>query len=282
MIEVYVASAFSKDGQGGNKAGVVINRPDLTVEQKLAVAKELGYSETAFVTHSAAADFKLEYFTPTEQVPLCGHATIATFFVLNFQGMLEKSDYTIETLAGILKMRVEADGMIFMEQNCPVYSEILAGEMLENCFVQSYLDKNLPVQIVSTGLADIIMPVDSVEHLAQLEPNFDGISDLSREKSAVGIHAFALSEDKNMTAVCRNFAPLVGIDEESATGTANCALACHLFRYHEKKTQYVFEQGYNLRAVSRIVVNLVSHENIIDAVFVGGYGYMVCQKTLSL
>ena len=282
MIEVYVASAFSKDGQGGNKAGVVINRPDLTVEQKLAVAKELGYSETAFVTHSAAADFKLEYFTPTEQVPLCGHATIATFFVLNFQGMLEKSDYTIETLAGILKMRVEADGMIFMEQNCPVYSEILAGEMLENCFVQSYLDKNLPVQIVSTGLEDIIMPVDSVEHLAQLEPNFDGISDLSREKSAVGIHAFALSEDKNMTAVCRNFAPLVGIDEESATGTANCALACHLFRYHEKKTQYVFEQGYNLRAVSRIVVNLVSHENIIDAVFVGGYGYMVCQKTLSL
>ena len=282
MIEVYVASAFSKDGQGGNKAGVVINRPDLTVEQKLAVAKELGYSETAFVTHSAAADFKLEYFTPTEQVPLCGHATIATFFVLNFQGMLEKSDYTIETLAGILKMRVEADGMIFMEQNCPVYSEILAGEMLENCFVQSYLDKNLPVQIVSTGLEDIIMPVDSVEHLAQLEPNFDGISDLSREKSAVGIHAFALSEDKNMTAVCRNFAPLVGIDEESATGTANCALACHLFRYHEKKTQYVFEQGYNLRAVSRIVVNLVSHEDIIDAVFVGGYGYMVCQKTLSL
>ena len=282
MIEVYVASAFSKDGQGGNKAGVVINRPDLTVEQKLAVAKELGYSETAFVTHSAAADFKLEYFTPTEQVPLCGHATIATFFVLNFQGMLEKSDYTIETLAGILKMRVEADGMIFMEQNCPVYSEILAGEMMENCFVQSYLDKNLPVQIVSTGLEDIIMPVDSVEHLAQLEPNFDGISDLSREKSAVGIHAFALSEDKNMTAVCRNFAPLVGIDEESATGTANCALACHLFRYHEKKTQYVFEQGYNLRAVSRIVVNLVSHEDIIDAVFVGGYGYMVCQKTLSL
>ena len=282
MTEVYVASAFTKNGKGGNRAGVVLNRSDLTAAQKKQIAKTLGFSETAFVMFSDTADYRLEYFTPAEEVPLCGHATVAAFTVLHRLDLLRKQECTIETKAGKLRIKVSAEGEIFMEQNCPVYSEILAGEMMENCFVQSYLDKNLPVQIVSTGLEDIIMPVDSVEHLAQLEPNFDGISDLSREKSAVGIHAFALSEDKNMTAVCRNFAPLVGIDEESATGTANCALACHLFRYHEKKTQYVFEQGYNLRAVSRIVVNLVSHEDIIDAVFVGGYGYMVCQKTLSL
>ena len=78
MVEVYVASAFSKDGAGGNKAGVVLERPELAAAEKMAIAKELGYSETAFVCRSSAADFSLEYFTPTEEVPLCGHATIGT------------------------------------------------------------------------------------------------------------------------------------------------------------------------------------------------------------
>ena len=70
MIEIYVASAFSKDNQGGNKAGVVFERPDLSVKQKMAIASYLGYSETAFVTESKAADFEIQYFTPTEEVPL--------------------------------------------------------------------------------------------------------------------------------------------------------------------------------------------------------------------
>ena len=83
MVEVYVASAFSKDGAGGNKAGVVLERPDLNAVEKMAIAKELGYSETAFVCAAEGGKtFSLEYFTPTDEVPLCGHATIASFVVL--------------------------------------------------------------------------------------------------------------------------------------------------------------------------------------------------------
>ena len=89
MVHVYVMSAFSKENKGGNKAGVVLNREDLTVRQKMAIAKELGYSETAFVTHSDVADYKIEYFTPTDEVPLCGHATIATFSLLFHLQMFE-------------------------------------------------------------------------------------------------------------------------------------------------------------------------------------------------
>ena len=58
MIHIYVMSAFSKDNKGGNKAGVVLNRSDLTVSQKMDIAKELGYSETAFVADSDVADYK--------------------------------------------------------------------------------------------------------------------------------------------------------------------------------------------------------------------------------
>ena len=91
MIHVYVVSAFSKNGAGGNLAGVVLNRPELTAVQKMAIAAELGYSETAFVTASDRAELHLEYFTPTEEVPLCGHATIASFTLLHLLGRDRKS-----------------------------------------------------------------------------------------------------------------------------------------------------------------------------------------------
>ena len=281
MVHIYVASAFSKDNKGGNKAGVVFGRPDLTSEQKMRIAKELGYSETAFVSRSDVADFRLEYFTPTEEVALCGHATIATFSVLWHLGKLEQSEYTFEAKAGILRIRVTEDGMIFMEQNLPEYLEVLDSEEAESCFVTKCKQTSLPIQIVSTGLRDILMPVDSVETLGEMAPDFLAMTELSRKKDVVGVHVFAITENSDVTAVCRNFAPLYGIDEESATGTSNCALACYLFRYVEKRPQYVFEQGYNLGDVSRIVVNLQHESEKIESVFVGGYGYLVGEKNLS-
>ena len=72
MIKVYVASAFCKDHNGGNKASVVLYENGLNDIDKKKIAKELGYAETAFITDSDKADFKIEYFTPAEEVPLCG------------------------------------------------------------------------------------------------------------------------------------------------------------------------------------------------------------------
>lgn len=87
------------------------------------------------------------------------------------------------------------------------------------------------------------------EHLALLEPDFKVMENLSRELQVVGVHAFSLTNESELIAVCRNFAPLYGIDEESATGTANCALASYLYRHYEKREQYIFEQGHNLEQI---------------------------------
>lgn len=282
MVHVYVMSAFSKENKGGNKAGVVLNREDLTVRQKMAIAKELGYSETAFVTHSDVADYKIEYFTPTDEVPLCGHATIATFSLLFHLQMLKKEDYLIETKAGILRMKISEDGMIFMQQNKPEYLEFLEPEQFAGCLENQWISKDYPIQVVTTGLRDIIMPIDSIEHLADLKPDYEMMTELSREFQVVGVHAFSLKEDTEITAICRNFAPLYGIDEESATGTANCALASYLFKHYKKKSKYVFEQGYNLGQVSRIVVQVAAENDEIQEIFVGGYGYLVCEKEVGV
>ena len=280
MVHIYVMSAFSKDGKGGNKAGVVLNRAELTDRQKMEIAKELGYSETAFVTNSDVADYKIEYFTPTDEVPLCGHATIATFALLYHLQILKKEAYLIETKAGILRVKISEDGMIFMEQNKPEYLEFLKPEEFTGCMENSWIPDNLPVQVVTTGLKDILMPMDSVEHLSVLKPNFKVLSELSQKLQVVGVHAFALIEDEEKMAICRNFAPLFGIDEESATGTASCALASYLFKHYKKKSEYVFEQGYNLGQVSRIVVRVEAPKEDIEEIYVGGYGYLVCEKDL--
>ena len=280
MVDVYVAAAFSKDDKGGNKAGVVLGRSELTSVQKAAIAKEMGYSETAFVLDSNKADFKLQYFTPTEEVPLCGHATIAAFSTLKLLNMLDKTDCTIETETVTLNIHIKDDGLILMEQNCPAYLEVLDSDIFTGCIEKGFIDHRFPIQIVSTGLNDIMLPVDSAEHLEQLSPDFEMIANMSKEKEVVGVHAFTMMKESDVTAICRNFAPLYGIDEESATGTASCALACYLFKYYKHQPQYIFEQGHNMGEISRIVVNLSYHENVIDSVFVGGYGYLLGKRSL--
>ena len=179
-------------------------------------------------------------------------------------------------------MKVSNDGMIFMEQNKPEYLDFLEAERFADCLETKWIDKEQPIQVVTTGLKDIILPIDSVEHLAALTPDNDVMTELSRELEVVGVHAFAFTEDAEITAICRNFAPLFGIDEESATGTANCALASYLYRHGEKKSQYIFEQGYNLDLISRIVVNVVAENDEIQEIFVGGYGYLVCEKMVEV
>ena len=280
MVEVYVISAFSKDGKGGNKAGVVLESHDLMPANMMVIAQDLGYSETAFLTESDVADFKVRYFTPTEEIPLCGHATIATFSILNSLGRLSKDAYTIETKAGSLNIRIEKDGMIFMEQNRPTYFETLKPDIFAGCLEAGFIDTALPIQIVSTGLKDIMLPVDTKEHLERLNPNFKNMVNLCCDQDVVGIHAFALTGGAETTAICRNFAPRYGINEESATGTSSCALACYLFQHYKRQSQYVFEQGFNLGSASRLVVNITHQGGSIDTVHVGGYGHLVCKKML--
>ena len=280
MVEVYVISAFSKEGRGGNRAGIVLDSRDLVPAKMMAIAKDLGYSETAFLMESNIADFKLRYFTPIEEVPLCGHATIAAFSILNSLGRLGKDAYTIETKAGTLNIRTEKDGMIFMEQNRPTYFETLKPDIFAGCLEDRFIDTALPIQIVSTGLKDIMLPVDSREHLERLNPNFTNMVRLCCDQDVVGIHAFALTDGAETTAICRNFAPRYGINEESATGTSSCALACYLFQHYKRQSQYIFEQGFNLNSVSQLVVNIARQGSSIDTVHVGGYGHLVCKKMI--
>ncbi|WP_077927711.1 PhzF family phenazine biosynthesis protein [Wohlfahrtiimonas populi] len=280
QITVYVASAFSKDNQGGNKAGVVLMDQPLTTAHKMAIAKELGYAETAYISQSSLADYKLEYFTPKEEVDLCGHATIGSFVILMHLNMLSKDHYTIETNSGVLSITIK-DGSIFMEQNQPQFYDVIPTNEFTDCFDSENINAEFPIQIVSTGLRDILIPIQSEAQLHNLQPNFDQIKEISEKYDVVGTHLYTFDDDR---IICRNFAPLYEIDEEAATGTSNGALACYLHQKHNiQKELYVFEQGYSLNSPSEILVKLATNnDNEIEKVYVGGKGYYCETKVLDL
>ena len=274
MTQVYTIMAFVKDGKGGNAAGAVLEGT-YTEERMQEIAAIMGYSETVFVSASETADLRLRYFTPAGEVALCGHATIGFFSLLQHLNRIEKEHMTIETDAGILRIEVKEDGMVMMEQNRPAYLDVLREEEIKGCIADNAPDQRYPIQMVTTGLKDILLPIRSRECLDHLEPDFAKITEVSRVYDAVGIHAFTLDTEEGADAVCRNFAPLYDIDEEAATGTSSCALASYLYRYVCRKDTYCFEQGYSLNSPSRILVRLVTENDEVKEVYVGGYGCVV-------
>ena len=263
-------TSFPKEKYGGNEAGVVLDADKLNEREMLKIAKEVGYSETAFVSKSEKADFKVRFFTPTNEVSLCGHATIATFNLLRDKNIISPGIYTQETKAGILKLDVKED-IVFMEQNLPVYGQVIEPVEFINCFYnKDYINQELPIIILSTGMKEIFLPVNSVKILNNLTPNIDEIINISKKYDVIGIHVFAVTKD-NADAYGRNFAPIVGIKEESATGTSNGALGCYLNKYvNTGKSEFILRQGYSMDKPSEIITKLKIQNRNIELVWVGG------------
>lgn len=118
-VEVNTLHAFSDKALGGNPAGVVLQAAHLSESQMQEVARQVGFSETAFVMPSDQADFKVRFFTPSDEVDLCGHATIALFYLMKTQHLVDVGTYTLETLAGILKVVIEVNGEVYLSQTLP-------------------------------------------------------------------------------------------------------------------------------------------------------------------
>lgn len=275
-IKVFLVNSFAKTAEGGNAAGVVLDADDLQIGEMKKIAKILGHSETAFVSKSELADFKVRFFTPEEEVDLCGHATIATFHTLAEQGLLCPAIYTQETKAGVLQVEVKRDYTIMMNQNAPQFLDIVSKEEIAdslNIDVKEILD-NLPTQIVSTGLRDIMVPIKNLKTLNGIRPHFEKVAAISHKYKAIGYHLFSHETLGGAQLYTRNLAPLYGISEESATGTSNGALAGYLFHYGEissnEASHLIIEQGYLKNKPSEIIVELTTKEKSIEGVKVGG------------
>lgn len=288
IVKVHTLNAFAKNPQGGNPAGVVLGADNLSDEQMQKIAQEVGFSETAFVSKSNKADFRVQFFTPNGEVDLCGHATIATFFLMATLKVIQVGKYTQETKAGVLNIEVKSNGAIFMNQKTPqFFEEIDIEEITQSLNIPSeVIDSDLPIQIVSTGLKDIFVPIRSLSDLHSIKPNFEKVSEISKKYDVVGYHLFTFETEFDSTAHCRNLAPLYDIPEESATGTSSGALSCYLWKNgkidNQQSQNLVFEQGYSMKKPSEILVNLKVEEEKIVEVKVGGIASNIQQKEIKI
>jgi PhzF family phenazine biosynthesis protein len=288
-MDFYIVDAFTKTPFGGNPAGVVIyDYLDDATMQKLAA--ELKFSETAFIKKLSSSCFSIRYFTPNSEVALCGHATIASFKALLYSGLVETNrTYDIKTISALLPIYISND-LIFMETSAP-----LTGGQLNNTHISKLATVlgitsadigdfhfDLQPSIVSTGLYDIILPVKTSNILYNIKPDFDALSELSKELGVIGVHAFTL-DSGNFTAICRNFAPLYDINEESATGTSNASLTYYLYINNVIKDldrDYIFRQGESMNRPSDIITRPILKKDL--KILVGGTAAILSKGQLLL
>ena len=284
-MELFVADAFTHQVFSGNPAGVVPLTDDFpSPETMRRIAAELRHSETAFVLPAPPDGFTLRYFTPEGEVDLCGHATIATFTVLREEKGLAEGMYAAQTHAGRLAVEVTRDRVWLTMAPGRLLQTLdeATAEKLYRAYGLSLLARpeGLAPCVVSTGLADILLPVPDRETLASATQNREQVIALSRALHVVGVHLYCLSPEPGVTAACRNFAPLYGIDEESATGTANGALTFYLHAAGRisREGTHVFHQGESLGRPS-VIESRIREDGTIA---VGGNAAIALRGTLPL
>ena len=287
-IEIQIINAFIDGESGGNPAGVVLDADKLSVSQKLKIATKVGLSETAFVSSSKSADFKLDFFTPKRQIAHCGHATIATFSYLQQLGRIKKAATSKETIDGNRNIFIDGD-MAFMEQMAPSYEEIdrRMDNLISSLGITAHdlIPNNKPF-IVNTGNSFLVVPLKDETTVLSAQPDFEAIHMISEEFDLIGYYIFSqYTKIPRRVAGTRMFAPRYGINEESATGMAAGPLACYLYDKMGINTEvYLIEQGHLMKpplpSVITVKLNFVNGK--IAGLIAGGKAKVIKSLTISI
>jgi len=270
-VNVEIVAAFVDERDGGNLAGVVIDRSDLSDGQMQAVATAAGYAETAFLSETADG-FRFDVFTPHMRVPDCGHATVAAFV---FLGQHERFGATTvkHTVNGPRAIRLTSDGAVFMQQPVPLFIDgpdprtIAASLGLSEATAFA-----APPVIARHDVAFLLVPLPHTGMLAAIVPNMRAIEAISETAGVLGYYVFAYPGGA-FDATARMFAPAAGIPEESATGMAAGMLAAFLHdREGRTEERFVFEQGVFMKppSPSSLRAELELRDSRITDVWVGG------------
>lgn len=250
LNDVYQIDAFTEFPFNGNPAGVVYS-DELSIEEMQLIAKEINVSETAFISKSKEADFNLKWFTPTVEVKLCGHATIASMHYLVQTGLIgNNSSVTFNTLSGILKCSA-VNGIYSLNLPVPKLS-IFEGDKRE--IISAFgSDKIINAEKFPFILDDggyLYIYISTLNELMSLKPDYKMLFDLSSARK--GYDAFTLftteTIEKGNDAHLRFFAPYYGINEDPVTGSANGPLLLvlrhlGLIKEDTEGKTYSFEQG---------------------------------------
>ena len=240
---VYQINSFTTKKFTGNPAGVVVNAEGLTDREMLLIARELKNSETAFIFSSpeknSGYDVEVRFFTPTTEVPICGHATIAAHFVRALERQVQPGQTVWQkTKAGILPIEILESGgavKIKMTQGNIAFEPVSAfnrSNLLKALGInENELNSDCPIEIASTGHSKVMIGIQSRAKLNQLSPD---LAELKKVSAAIGCNGYFVftfdSDSPEILTHGRMFAPAIGIDEDPVTGNANGPLGAYIIK----------------------------------------------------
>lgn len=239
--QLFHIDSFTRKPFRGNPAGVVLFADSLSETQMQDIARELKHSETAFVMEPSGEDHDvhIRYFTPTTDVPICGHATIAAHYARAKWLGLGNDLVRQKTGAGIQAITIRRTGddyRITMHQGSlsfgAPFDEVIRARIAAALGLQSEdLVASLPVQIVSTGHSKVIIPLTDEVVLDAIAPDHAALTDLSTKVGCNGYFPFQIRRDAVAATDGRMFAPAIGIAEDPVTGNANGPLGAYLVKH---------------------------------------------------
>ena len=301
-IQFYKADVFADEAFGGNPVAVVPDAQGLTDREFQQIAREMNLSETVFVVPPTdpAAIVKLRIFTPTQEIPFAGHPVIGTFFVLSLLNRFPLQEpvtrFIFECNIGLFPVELGVFNgsveQVIMSQPEPQFFETV--DNLQDLYEISralglnktnIVDTHLPIEIVSTGLPVLIVPIRTLTAVKSIQVDLTGTMEVCDRLGVNGMMVFTPITVEDWAHVhTRMFAAPIGIIEDPATGSASGALGAYLVKNGVvdvgPTTEIMMEQGYEIDRPSRILVQVFSDDDKIQEIKVGGQAVMVAEGKL--
>jgi trans-2,3-dihydro-3-hydroxyanthranilate isomerase len=285
LVDVFTDEPFM-----GNQLAVFTKPSGLSTSEMQAIAKEFNFSEVTFVfpPRTEDADYWVRIFTPHEELPMAGHPTIGTAFVLSSRGKKRRTRLVFEEGVGPIPVSIELrngrPNWIGMSQLAPKFGPTFGrrDEIAEMLSIdKEALVANLPIEAVSCGVPFLFVPVKDLHSVQHIRFNLEVWERLLKGKPFSNVFAFTTeTEHKDAFIHSRMFAPDLGVHEDPATGSASGPVGCYLVKHGilepSPEAQFVSEQGIEIGRPSKIRVSIgVDPQGKITKVEVSGRCRMV-------
>ncbi|MBE9552150.1 MAG: PhzF family phenazine biosynthesis protein, partial [Proteobacteria bacterium] len=273
---------------------------DLTDVEMQMVARETGVPATGFVVPTDSADFAVRFFTPVQEIGMCGHGLVALCKRLVDEGKVKPGtgapvDVTLKTNSGIVPVQVHLDGdypLVMMKQKTPVFRpcDVNPQDLARALgMAPDRIAPDLPLEVASAALEHLIVPVRDLKTLEGLQPDFTRLANMSREIGVISIDVFTMETIyPDSTVHSRDFCPAAGIPEAAGSGTTNSALFCYLIRNgilsaaDGSVVRIRAEQGHEMNRPSQIQCEASMRSGQVHDLKVGGTAVMSIDGRVSL
>lgn len=299
-LRFHLVDVFTNRQFGGNQLAVFTDGQGLSTETMQTLAREMNLSESTFVfpPEDRANDFKLRIFTPGRELPMAGHPTVGTTFVLAREKMFnwtgDSYDLRLEEGVGPIPVHMEcvdgAPDMIWMTQPNPTFGPRLddVGAVAEMLSIEpSDIDTDLPVEVLSCGLPFLFVPIRDLAAMKRMQFRRELAPALLEPLGTHEVFVFTPEvEYEGSTVHSRMFWVDVGASEDPATGAASGPLGAYLVAYglvRTERTAYIIsEQGIEMGRPSFIHIQIARDGHDITRVQVGGQAVYVGQGDIEL